>query len=90
MVEFLERVQSVVWNRKFFTTSNKTLFGLGPDGLQSGDVVAVLYGCSVPVVLRAVENRTHYKLVGECYIHGLMDGQAVKDPNLRDELFHLV
>lgn len=90
MVEFLERVQSVVWNRKFFTTSNKTLFGLGPDGLQSGDVVAVLYGCSVPVVLRAVENRTYYKLVGECYIHGLMDGQAVKDPNLRDELFHLV
>jgi len=90
MVEFLERVQSVVWNRKFFTTSGRNLFGLGPDGLQNGDAVAVLYGCSVPVILRPVENRMHYKLVGECYIHGLMDGQAVTDPNLRDELFHLI
>jgi hypothetical protein len=90
MVEFLERVQSVVWNRKFFTTSVRNLFGLGPDGLQNGDAVAVLYGCSVPVILRPVENRMHYKLVGECYIHGLMDGQAVTDPNLRDELFHLI
>jgi len=90
MVEFLERVQSVVWNRKFFTTSTGKFFGLGPDGLQNGDVIAVLYGCSVPVVLRAAEHKMHYKLVGECYIHGLMDGQAVTDPNLRDELFHLV
>jgi hypothetical protein len=90
MVEFLERVQSVVWNRKFFSTSSRNMFGLGPDGLQSGDVVAVLYGCSVPVILRAMEDRMHYKLVGECYIHGLMDGQAVTDPNLQDELFHLV
>jgi Heterokaryon incompatibility protein (HET) len=90
MVEFLERVQSVVWNRKFFTTTNGNLFGLGPDGLQSGDVVAVLYGCTVPVILRAAENKMHYKVVGECYIHGLMDGQAVTNPNLRDELFHLV
>jgi hypothetical protein len=90
MVEFLERVQSVVWNRKFFTTIGRNLFGLGPDGLQNGDAVAVLYGCSVPVILRPVENRMHYKLVGECYIHGLMDGQAVTDPNLRDELFHLI
>jgi hypothetical protein len=88
MIEFLERVQSVVWNRKFFTTANGNFFGLGPDGLQSGDVVAVLYGCSVPVVLRAVEQR--YKLVGECYVHGLMDGQAITDPSLRDETFHLL
>ncbi|KAE9371987.1 HET-domain-containing protein [Stipitochalara longipes BDJ] len=88
MIEFLERVHNVVLNRKFFTTANGRFFGLGPDGLQSGDVVAVLYGCSVPIVLRAMGQ--HYKLVGECYIHGLMDGQAVTDPNLRDEIFHLV
>jgi hypothetical protein len=88
MIEFLERVQSVVWNRKFFITANGHFFGLGPDGLQSGDVVVVLYGCSVPVVLRAVEQQ--YKLVGECYIHGLMDGQAITDQYLRDEIFYLL
>ena len=87
MIEFLERVQSVVWNRKFFTTANGRFFGLGPDGLQSGDIVAVLYGCSVPVVLRAVEQQ--YQLVGECFVYGLMDGQAITDPDLRDEPFHL-
>jgi len=40
-----------------------------------GDVVAVLNGLSIPLILRKVE--TGYEVVGDCYIHGLMDGEAV-------------
>ena len=34
----------------------------------------------MPVVLRAHtsrEGRTDYKLIGECYIHGIMEGEAI-------------
>ncbi|CAM1509732.1 Fc.00g000670.m01.CDS01 [Cosmosporella sp. VM-42] len=44
--------------------------------VKEGDTICVLYGCSVPVVLREVDD--HHVFVGEAYAHGLMDGQAVK------------
>jgi hypothetical protein len=43
---------------------------------MAGDFVCVIFGCSVPVILRKV--RDHFRVVGEAYVHGLMDGQAVK------------
>jgi hypothetical protein len=69
--EVLRRVQSIVWNRRFVIT-NRGAFGLVPVSAQMGDVIMVLYGLSVPVVLRKLESS--YWLVGECYIHGAMDG----------------
>lgn len=74
--------------RKFFTT-HKGFFGLGPGALKEGDRVAVLLGSDVPFVIREadpdsldptmpVPHDTKFKLVGECYVHGLMQGQAVR------------
>ena len=55
-------------------------FGLAPHDSRAGDIVCVLFGCSVPVVLRKHEDSgvDHYKFIGECYIHGIMDGEAVE------------
>ncbi|PVH83556.1 HET-domain-containing protein [Cadophora sp. DSE1049] len=55
--------------------SKKGYIGLGPVPAKKGDLICVLYGCSVPVILRKVDK--HYILVGECYVHGLMDGEAL-------------
>jgi hypothetical protein len=52
--DFLKRVQAVIWNRRMMRTGNSWL-GLAPKGAQEGDLVCILYGCSVPVVLREVE-----------------------------------
>jgi hypothetical protein len=60
--------------RKLITTQNGFL-GLAPDETQLGDTIAVLYGCNYPVVLRRSGNGFRY--IGECYIDGLMDGEAV-------------
>lgn len=51
-------------------------FAVGPENIRSGDIVSVLLGCDAPVVLRSVGDR--YALVGQCYVEGLMDGQAIK------------
>jgi hypothetical protein len=74
--ELLRRVQSIIWNRRFVLTSQGA-FGLVSANAAMGDVVMVLYGLSVPVVLRELESS--YWLVGECYIHGAMDGVTLKN-----------
>ena len=62
---------SATHGRRVFVTS-KGLIGLGPAALQPEDVVVVLFGGFTPFVLRKVED--YYLLVGECYVHGKMDG----------------
>jgi hypothetical protein len=67
--------------RRFFVTS-RGFFGLGPRNMEEGDAVFVLYGCSVPVVLRP--KGEHWSLVGEAFVAGIMDGevvQATENPN---------
>ena len=51
---------------------------LGPSGALPGDIVVILYQCSVPLLLRIDTDPKYFKLVGECYVHGLMDGEALK------------
>lgn len=54
------------------------LFGICPPESRSGDLICILHGCSVPVVLRQ-EEHGYMRLVGEAYVHGKMDGEAVED-----------
>ena len=74
MVTFLQRAQDVIWNRKFFLLKRdaKPRFGIAPTKSQKGDILCILFGCSVPVVLRNVElsgKRTSgepaFQLIGE-------------------------
>jgi hypothetical protein len=61
--------------RKPFVTAKGRL-GLGPDHIKPGDVIAVLIGSQVPFVLRKGVDKK-YKIVGEAYVDGIMDGEAV-------------
>ncbi|RSL58747.1 hypothetical protein CEP54_007648 [Fusarium duplospermum] len=62
--------------RNVFVTE-KGWMGLGPRFVQPGDIVAVLFGADIPYILRPVED--HYILVGECYVHGIMDGELMDE-----------
>ncbi|TID14341.1 HET-domain-containing protein [Venturia nashicola] len=73
--EFLQRVQEAVWNRQLIKTKRGHL-GLAPDTAEKTDLICILYGCSVPVVIREVDGGKH-ELIGECYIDGMMDGAAL-------------
>jgi hypothetical protein len=76
--EFIRRVQRVVWNKKLIRTSRGYL-GLAPASAKAGDLICILYGCSVPVILAqlAPEVPRSYLLRGDCYVHGMMDGEAL-------------
>lgn len=106
--KYLERVLQTVWSRRLAFLENsrgKRTLCLAPREAKKGDKVCILYGCSVPVLLRecreerqamitanhdgetnpsasarrtsAVEARVTYKVIGECYVHGMMDGEAI-------------
>jgi hypothetical protein len=90
--EFLKRMQTVVWMRRLMLTEKRKILGLVPDDADKGDYICILFGCSVPVVLREVKHvptstqdkGTHYEFVGESYVHGMMDGEAVEAVTAKD------
>jgi hypothetical protein len=59
--------------RRFFTTQNGWI-GLGPEKLQPGDKVCIFNGGKVPYILRLTED--YHQFLGDCYVHGIMDGEA--------------
>ncbi|KAL9096087.1 MAG: hypothetical protein Q9165_001609 [Trypethelium subeluteriae] len=120
--EYLERVQCVVWSRRLILLDEQEdALGLAPRTAKKGDEICILFGCSVPVVLRKYidgvparkyrqcncwqngcrcdacstsarrgdsrrgkseprfdrsEPEVYYEFIGECYVHGMMDGEA--------------
>jgi hypothetical protein len=60
---------------KCFVKLDSGLLGVVPDTTRAGDLVVVFFGGRVPFILR--QHGGHYVLLGECYIHGMMDGEAI-------------
>ena len=50
--------------------------GLCPEKARPEDIICVIFGLPVPFVLRPLPNG-RYQLVGECYLDGFTDGQAM-------------
>ncbi|KAF9229921.1 hypothetical protein BU15DRAFT_24559, partial [Melanogaster broomeanus] len=51
--------------------------GLVPRSAQLGDTISLFKGGKVPLVLRPLkEHDESWRLVGECYVHGIMQGSA--------------
>jgi hypothetical protein len=70
-----EAVAAEVCHQRRFFMTRKTFYGIGPGITELYDTVCVILGADVPFVLRKKGN--YYQLIGECYVHGLMLGQAV-------------
>jgi hypothetical protein len=81
--DYLKRVQAVTWNRVFLEADaqnedEEKLFGLGPPKTEPGDFICILFGCSVPCILRKHPHEVGtYEFIGEAFIYGKMDGEAV-------------
>ncbi|KAL8702186.1 MAG: hypothetical protein Q9201_004541 [Fulgogasparrea decipioides] len=59
-----------------------------PKECEEGDIVAILYGWDTPFILRPVP--TGYLLVGECYVHGIMHGEAIEEDIGVEQDFNIV
>ena len=63
-------------HRSVFRTS-LGLLGVGPTLIRRGDIVAILWGCQWPVILRPLRGQNNYLFLGVSYVGGVMDGQAI-------------
>jgi hypothetical protein len=90
-MDILIRMRQTLDTRTFIITKSG-LMGLGPKHTRAGDAVAVLTGAKVPFVLRATgvyqtqreigvgfRSIREYRVVGDAYVHGIMQGEAVRD-----------
>jgi hypothetical protein len=59
----------------FFITANGYM-GYGPK-CQSGDLICILFGCSVPLILRP-QGGGHI-ILGQCFVLGVMNGELYQD-----------
>jgi hypothetical protein len=78
---FLSRMQDTTAPSKMarrLVTTREGHVGMAPPRAQSGDAVCVLFGCSVPVVLRRRHDyEDTWEFIGECYLHGFMNGEIL-------------
>jgi hypothetical protein len=80
---FKEQLERRAWR------SDTGFVGLGPPAMLEGDVVVVFRGSPVANVVRRVGDRGRWVLVGEAYVHGVMDGELVQGGNVVVERFEL-
>ena len=82
---YCNRFMAASVDRRLFAT-DRGYIGLGPAEIQKGDHVYILSGGEIPYILRPVSGsrpRT-FELVGDCYLHGIMYGEAAGT----DDEFH--
>lgn len=85
--ELTKRIHKACANRALFVTA-KGYIGLAPWNACEGDVVAILLGGKTPYLLRPCHSGPAYEFVGETYLHGLMEGEAM-DPATSSTVLHI-
>ena len=73
--KYTHSVRQHVVGRAPFQTKNGHI-GIGPQSLRAGDQACIVLGCRSLLILRPNDVQT-YKVVGECYIDGFMEGEAL-------------
>lgn len=75
--------------RPIFITDGGAM-SLGPPNLEKDDVFCILYGGSMPYVLRPISTPVEYTFLGDCYFHGWMYGETFEKSGYEDKWFRLV
>ncbi|KAH7397594.1 heterokaryon incompatibility protein-domain-containing protein [Cadophora sp. MPI-SDFR-AT-0126] len=79
-----KRFTNACWSRRMVVTQ-RGYVGYVPWYAEKGDYVALLPGCSFPVLLRTIEaadgrdggkGEKWFKFVAPCYVHGIMNGEG--------------
>lgn len=87
---YAEDLTTYTWKRTLLRTANGRI-ALGPQVSQPGDLIAVLHGGRVPFLMQEREGiEKRYRLVGACYVNGIMYGECREQVEKTNEEFVLV
>jgi hypothetical protein len=71
-----QRIAEIIFKRRLFISGNGGL-GLAQESILEDDLICILFGCSVPVILREVDG--HYIYISDACIVGYMYGRGIKE-----------
>ena len=80
--------EALVCESRYYCATKKDIIAVVPRASQVGDKICLFYGCRTPYVVRPVSDGT-YRFVGPCYLHGMMQGEAMQMSNLDEGFFIL-
>jgi hypothetical protein len=66
------------WGNRRLAILAEGYVGLVPPLARHGDAVFLVQGAQTPFVFRQTPVLGEYELVGECYMHGIMDGEFIE------------
>ncbi len=85
--KFHEGMGGGLHQRKFALSKKEGYFMLVPELAKPGDLICIFVGAQTPFLVRQVGGNgmgdQRYELVGECYVHGIMDGEVVSEEDLQ-------
>lgn len=78
-------------NYRSFGVTKRGYMAMVPAVSVRGDRIAIFCGGNVPFVTREASHEpAEYKLIGEAYVHGIMDGEVFKETEPKIETICLV
>jgi hypothetical protein len=75
-----------VTTRRGFCVTNQGRMAVVPPYCEEGDIICIIKGAHMPFVLRDIGGKVPkqvYRLVGCCYVHGVMNGERRVEKNQR-------
>jgi hypothetical protein len=88
--EFQDQVRRVMLYRCLFTTTDGWI-GICAETCKVGDEVWLLEGGAVPYVLKKHHCRERtFEFGGECYVHGAVRGELIRDGNIEEQLGEVI
>ncbi|CAH0025631.1 unnamed protein product [Clonostachys rhizophaga] len=82
--DYVDQLQEIAKHRCPFRTSTGRI-GICPHQMKSGDRIYLLAGAPVPYAMREGTDRK-LRLLGEAYLHGIMDGEALDNVKSLDKV----
>ena len=73
----IANIERVLQDKQSYMITSKGYRGWAHPRARSGDQIYILSGCTVPVILRS-RKEGGFILVGDAYVQGFMEGEAVK------------
>lgn len=84
-IRFRQAVDASFYNKRFFTTTGGRC-GIGPQTIRDGDIVAFVFRCNAPLILRPTSTPDHYKLSGSSFIFDLIYNATMTTDQWRNGL----
>jgi hypothetical protein len=75
-----------VTTRRMFCVTKRGRMAVVPPYCEEGDIICIIKGARMPFVLRDIGGKVPkqvYRLVGCCYVHGVMNGERRVEKNQR-------